>query len=174
MSTTSLNFHHVKEASARVGQVNDSKWLALDFTARDGSRLEVTIFSDSPEKLLEAIAAVSRSLDDAQTPRTPSHEGHNPLLQLAGDRCPCERCKADRRDAARRCGDGCNGCEQCIDEKTADDAQTGNEQPKLHQWVQRCRHPGACIKPQCGDFCYDAEPVAAASQEETEQPKGGA
>ena len=60
MSTTSLNFHNVTEATARVQQVNDSKWLSLDFTDRDGGRLEVTIFSDSPEKLLEAIAAVSK------------------------------------------------------------------------------------------------------------------
>jgi hypothetical protein len=29
----------------------------------------------------------------------PSTEGHSAILQLAGDRCPCERCEADRRAA---------------------------------------------------------------------------
>jgi hypothetical protein len=60
MSTTSLNFHHVTEASARIQSVGNIKWMAFDFTDSDGAHLEVTLFSDSPEKLLEAIAAVSR------------------------------------------------------------------------------------------------------------------
>lgn len=32
--------------------------------------------------------------------RAPSTEGHSPILQLAGDRCPCERCEADRQAAS--------------------------------------------------------------------------
>jgi hypothetical protein len=47
------------------------------------------------------------------------------------------------------------------------------DQPKLYQWAQRCRHPGACIKPQCGDFCYDAEPVDSIGTP-ADQPNGGA
>jgi len=60
MSMTSLNFHNVAEATARLQCVNTSKWLTLEFRDSTGDVLEVTLFSDSPEKLLEAIAAVSR------------------------------------------------------------------------------------------------------------------
>jgi hypothetical protein len=60
MSTTSLNFHHVKEASARVECGSSIKWLSLKFTAADGGHLDIALFSDSPEKLPAARAAVSR------------------------------------------------------------------------------------------------------------------
>jgi hypothetical protein len=36
----------------------------------------------------------------------PSHEGHSPILQLAGDRCPCERCAADRQANAGGLSEG--------------------------------------------------------------------
>lgn len=61
MSTTSLNFYGATEVTVRVECVNSSKWLSLDFTARDGSRLEVTLFSDSPEQLLQAIARAANT-----------------------------------------------------------------------------------------------------------------
>jgi hypothetical protein len=66
MSTTSLNFHNVVEASARVQSVNDTKWLNLTFTDDKGATLDIAIFSDSPEELLKAIA-IAAALDDAQT-----------------------------------------------------------------------------------------------------------
>jgi hypothetical protein len=66
MSTATLNFHNVTEASARVHRVNDTKWLGLTFTDDKGATLDIAIFSDSPEKLLEAIA-IAAALDDAQT-----------------------------------------------------------------------------------------------------------
>lgn len=60
MSTTSLSFHNVTEVNVRIDHANNRGWLDLNFTDRDGEHLEVTIFSDAPEKLLEAIAAVSK------------------------------------------------------------------------------------------------------------------
>jgi NTP pyrophosphatase (non-canonical NTP hydrolase) len=35
-----------------------------------------------------------------KAPHAPSTEGHNPIQQLAGDRCQCERCDVDRLAAA--------------------------------------------------------------------------
>lgn len=56
MSTTSLNFHGATEASARVQHAPNCDWLTLEFRDSSGANLEITIFSDSPEELLQAIA----------------------------------------------------------------------------------------------------------------------
>jgi hypothetical protein len=58
MSMTSLNFHRVTEATARViHHVNNSHWLEIHFTDEDGGKLELAVFSESPEALLQALAA---------------------------------------------------------------------------------------------------------------------
>lgn len=56
MSLATLNFHGVTQASARVSHVKESHWLTLNFVNADGTTLEVTLFSESPEALLQSLA----------------------------------------------------------------------------------------------------------------------
>lgn len=59
MSMTSVNFHNVTEATARVQRVNGSQWLTLAFRDSDGSHLEITLFSAAPDELLTALASAA-------------------------------------------------------------------------------------------------------------------
>lgn len=64
-SNAHLSFHRVVSATAEVNHAEKTHWLSLEFVDDSGGRLSVALFNDAPEKLLEAIAAVSRALDDA-------------------------------------------------------------------------------------------------------------
>jgi hypothetical protein len=56
MSAVSLNFHYVTEASAKVHRAPGCAWLNLTFTDEKGARVEVALFTESPESLLVGLA----------------------------------------------------------------------------------------------------------------------
>ena len=56
MSTTSINFHHVVSATAKVQESNGTKWLELNFADRDRGNCSVALFSTHPQALLDSIA----------------------------------------------------------------------------------------------------------------------
>ncbi len=51
-----LNFHNVTSVSAKVHHVQSSHWLTLTFANEVGETLEVTLFSNEPEALLQSLA----------------------------------------------------------------------------------------------------------------------
>jgi hypothetical protein len=123
MSTATLNFHNVTSAAARVQSVNDTKRLGLTFTDDEGATLDIAIFSKEPEKLLEAIAAVSRPEQAKEAELLAALQG---LMEL---------------------------------EKRGRVMPIGREWDAARAAVSRSLEVAAAL---------------AASQEETEQPKGGA
>ena len=56
MSAATINLHGIVSATAKVHEVNDSKWLTLEFNTEDGDSRLVTLFSTDPQALLDSIA----------------------------------------------------------------------------------------------------------------------
>jgi len=56
MSAATINLHGIASATARVHEVNGSKWLTLELRDEDGSMCDVTLFSTDPQALLDSIA----------------------------------------------------------------------------------------------------------------------
>lgn len=57
MSAVSLSFHRVTAAKAMVQHAENCQWLTLEFRDDEDGRLSLSLFSESPEALLKALAA---------------------------------------------------------------------------------------------------------------------
>ena len=64
MSAATINLHGIVSATAQIREVNDTKWLVLEFADEDGDLRSVTLFSTDPQALLDSIAGRTDTTED--------------------------------------------------------------------------------------------------------------